>query len=70
MVWTKTEKQFKNFISELNQKHLSIMFDYKFDCKQTEFLDILVYIDEQNKLQTNLFRKSSDCKNFRKSEHP
>ena len=54
MVWTKSEKQVKDFMSELNQKHLSIKFDYKFDCKKTEFLDTLVYIDKQNKLQTTV----------------
>ena len=72
MVWTKSEKQLKDFMSELNQKHPSIKFDYKFDCKQIEFLDTLVYIDQQNKLQTTLFRKSSDRQNFlnAKSEHP
>ena len=30
MVWTKSEKQLKDFMSELNQKHPSIKFDYKF----------------------------------------
>ena len=72
MVWTKSEKQLKDFMSELNQKHPSIKFDYKFDCKQIEFLDTLVYIDQQNKLQTILFQKSSDRQNFlnAKSELP
>ena len=64
MVWTKSEKQLKDFMSELNQKHPSIKFDYKFDCKQIEFLDTLVYIDQQNKLQTTLSRKSSERQNF------
>ena len=59
-------------MSELNQKQPSIKFDYKFDCKQVEFLDTLVYIYQQNKLQTTLFRKSSDRQNFlnAESEHP
>ena len=52
MVWTKSEKQLKDFMSELNQKHPPIKFNYKFDCKQIEFLDTLVNIDQQNKLQT------------------
>ena len=43
-------------MSDLNQKHPSIKFDYEFDCKQIEFLDTLVYIDHQDKLQTTLFR--------------
>ena len=49
-------------MSELNQKHPSIKFDVKFDWKQVEFLE--TYTDEQNKLQTTLFRKSSDVKTF------
>ena len=51
---------------------MTIKFDYKFDCKQIEFLDTLVYIYQQNKLQPTLFRKSSDYQNFlkAKSEHP
>ena len=60
MVWTKSEKQLKDFMSELNQKDSTIKFDYKFDFKQVEFLDTLICIDQQNKLQTNLFRKSSE----------
>ena len=72
MVRTKSENQLKDFMSELNQKHHSTKFDYKFVCKQIEFLDTLVYIDKQNKLETTLFRKSSDRQNFlnTKSEHP
>ena len=72
VVWIKSEKQLKNFMSELNQKHPSIKFDYKFACKQMELLDTVVYIDKRNKLQTTLFQKSSDCRNFlnAKSEHP
>ena len=54
MVWTKSEKQLKDFMSELNQKHPSIKFHYRFHCKQIEFLNTLVYIDQQNKLQTTL----------------
>ena len=54
MVWTKSKKQLKDFMCELNQNHPSIKFDYKFNCKRIEFLDTLVCINQQNK------RKSSD----------
>ena len=72
IAWTKSEKQLKDFMGELNHKHPSIKFDYKFDCKEIELLDTLVYKDQQNKLKTSLFRKSSDRQNFlnAKSEHP
>ena len=68
MVWTKSEKQLKDFMSELNQRHHSI----KFDCKQIEVLDTLINTDEQNKLQMILFQKSSDRQKFlnAKSENP
>ena len=72
MVWTKSETQLKDFMNELNEKYPSIKFDYKFDWKQIEFLDPLVRIDQQNKLQTTLFQKSSERQNFldAKWEHP
>ena len=47
MVRTKSEKQLKNFINELKQKHSSVKFDDKFDCKQIGFLGTLVYIDKK-----------------------
>ena len=59
-------------MSDLNQKHPSIKFNYKFDCKQIELLNTLVYIYQQNEMQTTLFRKSSDRQKFlnAKSKHP
>ena len=33
VVWTKSEKQLKDFMSELNQKYSSIKFNYKLDQK-------------------------------------
>ena len=51
-------------MGELNQKHSSVKFDYKFDRKWIEFLDTSVYIDQQTKLQTTLIWKSSDRQNF------
>ena len=41
-----------------------LKFDYEFECRQIEFLDTLVYIDQQIKLQTTLSQKSSDRQNF------
>ena len=48
MIWSKSEKLLKDFMSELNQKHPSIKSDYNSACKQIEFLDTLVYIDQQS----------------------
>ena len=41
VVWTKSEKQLKDFMSELNQKYPSIKFNYKLDCEKIEFLETL-----------------------------
>ena len=64
MGWTKSEKQLKDFMSELNQKHPFRKFDYKFDCKQIEFIDTLICIDQQNNLQTTLFRDQVTVRTF------
>ena len=51
-------------MSEVNQKHSSISFNHKFNCKQIEDLDTLLYKDQRNKLQNTLFQKSSDRENL------
>ena len=72
MVWTKPENELKHFINEINQKHQSIKFDFKFSKESIEFLDTLVYIDSKNRLQTTLYKKPTDCQNYlhAKSAHP
>ena len=72
ILWTSTRQQFENFISELNQKHSSIKFDYEMSSIEIPFLDTIVYIDNKNHLQTRLYRKTTDRQNYllRASEHP
>ena len=50
MVWTKPEKELKDFMNKLNQIHSSIKCDYKIDYKRIELIDILGYVSQQNKL--------------------
>ena len=50
MIWTKSEKNLIEFLDELNTKHTSIKFEFKYSRQQIEFLDTLVYIDNNNKL--------------------
>ena len=58
------------FLNELNTKHTSIKF--KYSRQQTEFLDTLVYRDNNNKLRATLYKKPTDRQNYlhSKSEHP
>ena len=71
MVLIKSESKLRRFI-EINQKHQSIKFDFKFSKESIEFLDTLVYIDSKNRLQTTLYKKPTDCQNYlhAKSAHP
>ena len=72
MVWIKSESELRHFMNEINQKHQSIKFDFKFSKESIEFLDTLVYIDSKNRLQTTLYKKPTDCQNYlhAKSAHP
>ena len=36
MVWTKSENKLKSFINEINKKHHSIKFDFKFSTEKVE----------------------------------
>ena len=72
MIWTKSEKDLIEFLNELNTKHISIKFEFKYSRQQIEFLDTLVYIDNNNKLQPTLYKNFTDHQNYlhSKLEHP
>ena len=72
MVWIKSVSKLRYFMNEINRKHQSIKFDFKFSKERIEFLDILVYIDGKNRLHTTLYKKPNDCQNYlhAKSAHP
>ena len=72
MVWIKSESELRYFMNEINEKHHSIKFDFKFSKESIEFLDTLVYIDSKSRLQTTLYKKPTDCQNYlhAKSAHP
>ena len=71
MVWTKSEKLLKEFMSESNTSLYKVLLQIWLQANRVP-RHYLVYIDQQNKLQATLFRKSSDRQNFHntKSEHP
>ena len=48
-------KRTEIFFNGINKKHLSIKFDKKYSKSQIEFLNILVYKDEQQRPQKNSF---------------
>ena len=71
-IWKGTEEKLKNSFNEINKKHPFIKFDQKYSKSKIEFLDVLVYKDEQQKLKTTLFKKNTNRQSYRhaKSDHP
>ena len=57
-------------MNEINQKHQSIKFDFKFSKENIKFLDTLVYIDSNKRLQTTLYKKATDCRNYLQKSAP
>ena len=52
------------FEDDLNKKRKTIKFDYKISTKQTEFLNTMVYRDQQHKIQTTIFRKPTEQQTY------
>ena len=72
MIWTDTGEELLKFINELNQKHKTIKLDFKYSKTKIELLDVLVYKDIHNKLQTTLYKKPTDRQSYLHAdlEHP
>ena len=60
MIWSGTKEELILFIGEVNKKHKTIKFDYKIFTKQIEFLGTMVHKNQQQKIQTTMFRKPTD----------
>ena len=60
-----------DFMSDLNKKHPSLKFEFKYSQTKIKFLDVLVYKDHNNMLQTIKYRKQTDRQNYldARSEH-
>ena len=74
MVRSKSEKLFKRFYERTESKTslYKVWLQIWLQANSVPTVGTLVYIDQQNKMQTTLFQKSSDHQNFLnvKSEHP
>ena len=72
MVWIKSENELRQFFNKRNKKHQLIKFDFKLSKESIEFLDTLVYIGSNNRLQIMFYKKPTDSKNYlhAKSAHP
>ena len=72
IIWTGSEQELLDFMNNLNKKHPSIKFEFKYSQTKIEFLNVLVYKDQNNMLETTIHRKQTDRQNYldARSEHP
>ena len=65
MIWTGAEEELLKFINELNQKDKTINLISSIQKQNSiifwNVLDVLVYEDTNNKLQTTLYKNPYDC---------
>ena len=69
MICIKSENELKNLMKDLNTKHPSIRFDFKYSKEKIEFLNTLIYKDQLQKLQTTLNLKPADSQNYLSVQH-
>ena len=72
MMWKGTKAELITFIKDLNEKYKTIKFNFQVSRRVIAFLDAMLYKDENNNIQTTLYRKPTDQQAFlhAKSEHP
>ena len=54
----------KFFFDEINKKHHSIKFVKKYSKSEIVFLDVLIRKDEQQSLETTIFKKKIDRQSY------
>ena len=71
-IWKGTEGELLSFLENLNEKHPSINFDFKYSKIEIEFLDTKIYKDTNGKLCLTIYHKPTDWQNYLnfKSSHP
>ena len=72
MIWTGSEQELLDLMSDLNKEHPSIKLQFKYSPTKIGFLDVLVYKYHNNILQATIYRKQTDRQNYLddRSEHP
>ena len=61
LIFLGTQQEFLGLQNFMNSFHPSIKFTFESSTTQINFLDILIYIGADRKLQTTLYRKPTDC---------
>ena len=71
-VWLHGEEELRKFHNQANSIHANIKVDLRLSQEQIEFLDVLVNLDGDGNLSTDLFTKPTDSKCYLHfdSDHP
>ena len=64
MVWTQGEDKLEDFINHINSLHSTIKFTHEFSKSHISFLDVMVSLDNNNKISTDLFVKWTDTHQY------
>ena len=64
MVWTHGEDKLEDFINHINPLHSTMKFTHEFSKSHISFLDVTVSLDNNNKISTDLFIKSTDTHQY------
>ncbi|KAL5264455.1 hypothetical protein ACHWQZ_G005523 [Mnemiopsis leidyi] len=74
IIWKGTTRQFSLFVSNLNTlaENFGIRFGSWEIGKSVNFLDLTLYLDEQNKVQYKIYKKPTDARNYLRTDsfHP
>ena len=59
-IWTHGIEKLQKFITYINNFHPTIKFDYTYSYKSVNFLDTTIYINSNNKFESDLYIKPTD----------
>ena len=59
-IWTHGIETLNKFLDYINELHRTIKFDYTFSHKTVNFLDTTIYLNNDNKLESDLYIKPTD----------
>ena len=59
-IWTHGIDKLQHFLTYINEFHPTIKFDYTYSLETVNFLDTTIYINSNNKLESDLYIKPTD----------
>ena len=70
IIWKGTKRQFSLFVSNLNTltEAFRIRFGSREIGKSVNFLDLTLYLDDQNKVQYKIYTKPTDARNYLRTD--